>query len=616
MIKKLLTFAVLLSGFASLSGQEVVIGLSSNPMVKKAWINRDMKKHLTVADTAELPFFDDFSTSDIFPDPGKWQDDYVFINNSYSVKQRTQGMATFDALDNTGSLYADASTAGFEADHLTSQPINLNYTPADSIYLSFLYEPGGLAVKPLISDSLTLQFYAPAESKWYSVWRAPDISADTFRTAIINIGDPKFLMKGFMFRFINYATLSQLTGDPAMMGNTDQWNLDYVLLGKNRNSADTLFRDVAFTLPVRSVLKTYESVPWKQFRQFFLSEMGPWVTIHYFNNDSLTRNVTRDFEIFDMYKGIPAYTFSGGAANIPAFSPVTYQGTLIYTFNTDNTDSALFRIKSWLTTDLFDPKQNDTIIYYQKFGNYYCFDDGTAEAGYGINGLGSRDAMVAYRYDLQAPDTLRAVQICFNQSYQNANITSFNLMVWDDNGGLPGNVLRTETDLSVQQGPGLNGFQTYYLADPVEVTNTYYVGWQQTTEKFMNAGFDLNTPNTGRQLYFLNGTWNTSQASGSLMIRPVFGPRQSSTGIEDIFTRPKLLRFWPNPASDKIIIEKSDEDEVIAPVIVIKDLQGRELVRTFSYSPIDISALSPGVYIIIKYTGVRPTGYGRLVKSR
>ena len=87
-----------------------------------------------------------------------------------------------------------------------------------------------------------------------------------------------------------------------MIGNCDMWNLDYVFLDKNRNSSDTIPADVAFTLPVRSILKTQESMPWRQFRTVFLSEMGPWISIHYRNNDNIVRNVTRNFEIKDVYQ--------------------------------------------------------------------------------------------------------------------------------------------------------------------------------------------------------------------------------------------------------------------------------------------------------------------------
>ncbi len=616
MIRNVLSYFFLLTCFVTAHGQEVVKGLYSDPRIRKAWAAKEKLKSIQLADTLELPFFDDFSQVSIFPDSTRWMDNFVFINNTYSVKQRSFGIATFDALDNTGKLYPSASPFSFEADHLTSHPINLKYFPSDSVYLSFLYEPAGIGARPEVTDTLTLQFFAPAENKWHSVWKTDDIYADTFKAVNIRITDPKYLLKGFQFRFINYASLSTYTSDPSMMGNVDLWNLDYIRLDKSRNSADTVFHDVAFTTPVRSVLKNYESMPWKHFRQFFLSEMGPYVTVNYFNNDTIVRNVTRLFEIWDQYRNILANSFSGGAANISPLSAITYQGPLIYTFNTTSTDSALFRIKSFLTTDLFDYKKNDTIIYYQKFGNEYSYDDGSAEAGYGINGLGSDNAMVACRYTVLAPDTLRAVKICFNESYQDANFKTFNIAVFSDAGGLPGNLIASETGVSVLQGPGMNGFRTYYLTIPVEVSGTYYVGWQQTSEVFLNAGLDFNTPNKGRQYYYLNGTWNQSQVTGTLMIRPVFGPRQNATGIADILEDSEKFKFWPNPAGDYISVDKSEQNFLYDPVVVITDLQGRELIRTRSIDKIDLSSLSPGMYIIIRYNDGRRTGFGRLVKSK
>ncbi|MBN2864047.1 MAG: hypothetical protein JXN62_12850, partial [Bacteroidales bacterium] len=145
----------------------MVTGLQSNPLLKNA--RKNASKSLNLEDL-ELPFFDDFSGTDIFPDDQKWADDYVFINDTYTDKQLTKGVATFDALDNTGRLYETASSTGFEADQLTSRTINLEYTPGENIWLSFYYQPGGLADMPEEKDSLTLRFYAPDEDKWYSVW--------------------------------------------------------------------------------------------------------------------------------------------------------------------------------------------------------------------------------------------------------------------------------------------------------------------------------------------------------------------------------------------------------------------------------------------------------------
>jgi hypothetical protein len=402
-----------------------------------------------------------------------------------------------------------------------------------------------------------------------------------------------------------------------MIGNCDIWNIDYVLLDKNRNGADTIPHDVAFTLPVRSALKTYEAMPWRQFRQVFLSEMGPWVQIHYRNNDKIIRNVTRNFEITDIYKNALVHSFSAGATNIKPDTSIDYNASLIYTFNSDFTDSALFRIKSYLITDIFDPKQNDTIVYYQKFGNSFAFDDGTAESGYGINGLGSRNAMVAYRFKSFVLDTLRAIQICFNDSYQNANLRSFDLMVWPDNNGIPGDAVYTQENMMVQQGNGINGFYTYVLANPVPVYGNFYVGWKQISETFLNAGFDMNTMNNGKQFYWLNGNWNLSQAKGSLMIRPVVGAPVKTTSIPDLIAKNSTLKIWPNPAKDKINIDPGEALQFTSqPTIRILDIRGSEVMKTSFSEQFDVSSLPDGIYFIILNINGKLIKQSRFVKIK
>jgi Secretion system C-terminal sorting domain len=617
MLKRTILYGIFLCTFLiNAAAQEFVTGLQSNYRITHSKEKRRESKGLAAADTLALPFFDDFSGHSIFPDTSRWIDDYVFINNTYSDRQITAGIATFDALDNTGHLYANASSDGFEADHLTSKPINLNYTVSDNVWLSFLYQAGGLGDPPEENDSLTLQFYAPLEQKWYSIWKAEGSLDQRFKTAIIQINQDRFLQKGFQFRFVNYASLSANLTDPARVGNCDIWNVDYVLLNKNRNGADTVFADVAMTLPVRSLLKSHEAMPWKQFLQVYLQEMGSSILVHYRNNDTITRNVTRNFEIWDVYKNSLAYAFSAGATNISPLTSIDYNANLVYTFSTSNNDSALFRITSYLKTDNFDPKGNDTLIYYQVFKNYFAFDDGTSEGGYGIDGLGSRNAMVAYKFESYMPDTLRAVQICFNDSYQNANLMAFDLAVWDDNNGIPGNMIYTQTNVMVQQGNVINGFYSYTIPEGVPVTGVFYVGWRQTSETFLNAGYDVNTPNAGRQFYWLNGQWSQSEVPGSVMIRPVVGS-PLITSVHDITAKNKnIMNIWPNPASDYINIDAGDLQMSGPSFITITDLNGRELIRVLFNNKVDISSLKDGIYFLVINVNGSPAGYNRFIKSR
>jgi len=618
MLKRILSYVILIHAFLiTVSAQEIVTGLRSNSVIinnKKVF---NEIKDLPVPDTLGLPFFDDFSGHSIYPDNKKWIDNFVFINNTYSDKQITEGIATFDALDNSGRMYADANSTGFKADQLTSKPINLSYTSSDNVFLSFFYQAGGLSDPPEANDSLTLQFYSAGDQKWYSVWKSGGSLDQRFKPAIIRIDNERYLKKGFQFRFINYASLSADLSDPSMVGNCDIWNIDYVLLNKNRNAGDTIFPDVAYTLPLRSLLKSHEAMPWKQFRQVYLQEMASAFPVHYRNNDTITRNVTRNFEIFDVYKNSVATSFSAGATNIGPLTSVDYNVDLIYTFNTTNKDSALFRITASLKTDNFDPKGNDTLIYYQAFKNYFAFDDGTSEGGYGVNGLGSKNAMVAYRFVTSMPDTLRAVKICFNDSYLDANKRDFDLMVWDNNNGVPGNILYTRESVTVAQGSVINSFYTYTIPEGLLINGTFYVGWRQRSELFLNVGYDVNTPNAGKQLYWLNGEWRQSEVPGSIMIRPVVGGPLLITSINDTHIKNTILKYiWPNPARDFINIDQGDSNLLGTSYITISDLNGRQLIDIPFTERVDVSSLHEGMYILVITTNGLPVGYNRLIKIR
>ncbi len=617
-MKDVLIFSFLFSLFIqAASAQELVTGLYSNISVSTEASQKAKGNKALTGVTIELPFSDDFSGRSAFPDTGKWTDDNVFINNNYSDKQITTGVATFDAIDNKGRLYETAISSGFEGDVLTSQPINLEYSATDNIMLSFYYQAGGLGDMPEENDSLTLHFLAPDENKWYSVWRTRGGGDDSFRQAFVTIDRQRFLKKSFRFRFINYVTISPQTSDQSMIGNSDHWNLDYVYLNRNREAGDTVYSDVAFRTGIRSLLKTHESLPLNHFREIELQEMGAYIPVHYRNNDGIVRNVTRNFEIWNVNENSLAHSFTAGAVNIDPYTNVDYNAGLIYTYSSGNPDSARFRVTGVLKTDEFDPKGNDTIVYYQVFKNYIAFDDGTAEMGYGINGLGSRNAMVASRFTAYVPDTIRSVRICFNDSYRDANKRAFDLIIWDDNKGIPGNILYRSDEVLVEQTGAINGFYNYGIIDGVPVDGVFYIGWKQRSETFLNAGLDINTAQKGRQLYWLNGEWNQSQVTGTIMIRPVLGMPEKTTSIDEhVIKSLSAVTVAPNPASDYITITTDDTSDPSHTMITITDLYGREILKCQNTGPVNISSLKPGLYIVMTSVSGRPAGYSRLIKVR
>ncbi len=598
----------------SASSQEVVTGLQKSIQIYNRQNSRDMTKSLSEPDTLSLPFFEDFIPVDIWPSVMRWTDNDVYINNTYPVNPVSQGVATFDAIDNNGLLYDEAGSFSFEADHLTSAPIDLALDPSDDVFLSFFYQPQGIADAPEQRDSLVLQFYSAINEQWQYVWKAEGRDLHNFKPVIIKIDDPDYLYKGFRFRFINYASISTSIADPAMAGNSDHWHIDYVYLNRNRSAADTIPADVAFTSPMRSTLNTYESMPWSQFRNVFLSEMGSFININYRNNDGITRNVTRTFEIKDMYEDEVVHTFSAGATNIEPGQWISYNANLIYTFNSAQDDSALFRIKSVLITDEFDRKTNDTIEYLQLFSDFFAYDDGSAESGYGINGQGASNAMVAVRFRSFEPDTLRAVRMAFNDSYQSANRRYFNIAVWADDNGMPGELLYEQEEI-IDPGQTINGFTEYILNDPLPIDDWFHIGWTQQSETFLNVSLDLNTPTEGRRYYYINGIWNESEAPGSLMIRPVTGEAITPSGIDDTgISDTGNIRIWPNPVKDIINIDMSAFNTVREPEITIYSSDGRKIMTTGRTDRINISSLPQGIYIIVVKTGSHILGYNKFIR--
>jgi hypothetical protein len=189
-------------------------------------------------------------------------------------------------------------------------------------------------------------------------------------------------------------------------------------------------------------------------------------------------------------------------------------------------------------------------------------------------------------------------------------------MVWDDIGGMPGNVLYSQEKAMVKQGEALNGFYTYILRDAIMVDDIFYIGWKQITETFLNAGLDINTPHAGKQFYWINGNWIHSGVSGSLMIRPVTGAPLATAINDTPYRNRTTLHFYPNPAADFITLDETETVSTGKIYISIVDLFGREVLKVPLSERIDISSLHEGMYVIIATRNGYPFGYNRLIKTR
>lgn len=578
--------------------QEYILPLKNNTQL--LYNGQSPEKKTVSEELLELPLVDDFSYHSPYPDPALWADNYAYINNGYAVDPPTIGVATMDALDQNGSIYtfATLSPETFDADLLTSHPINMSYPASDSLYLSFFYQPQGNGVESMPHDSLYLDFFDPVAELWINVWGVPGDTLRAFRQVMIPVKDTLFLKNGFRFGFRNRASLPQNNDYKDKRGNVDHWNIDYVRLDKNRTVADTIIRDVAFYKPIPSLLKNYESIPWDHFGVAYNTIYRQNITLNYFNNDSATRNVTRSASV---YNEVWDHLFNPDNASAQDILPGTFVShniSIIYPFQFARGDTASYLLKAWLRTDEFDNKLNDTIYRRQVFRDYFAYDDGTAERAYGLRGQGTNNSIIAVRFNSFIPDELGGVDIYFTQLKDSLNLGYYyKFMVWDDNNGVPGNVIyEDEPDYAVEYADSLNTFIRYEFNETVKISGIFYVGLLQYNQFLMNIGMDINKPSGSNILYNLGNEWQQSSAPGSLMIRPFVKRTYSfSRNRETDFT---TLRIGPNPAKDYVRIELPPEAADATIHLSVYDITGKKID---SYNNMEgeiyTGNLSEGVYL-------------------
>lgn len=671
--------------------QEVLSGLRCNPVLKSQ--NKPLRTKN--ANAIYLPFFDDFSNYVGYPKLSLWADNQAFINNTFAIYPPTLGVATLDALDENGAVYSHAETTPFGADTLTSLPIRMDsifsprraLSPADSVYFSFYYQPGGgskkypavewerIGNRPETSDLLVLEFGYPTgnqvfagyeycdyevqethlagdtivnpyflpdtvyyifteytvegesimipcdslfkpEYRWNHIWSSRGcklddwLDADTathltyFKRVMIPVTDPQYFRKDFQFRFRNFASLEP-DGYEGWASNVDQWNIDYVSLDYFRTCNDPYPDDVAFVSPTTSALKEYQSMPWNQYRS---SDMKDKFKNEIANISDVVKNTSYGYMVTTETGAVlaeyPENNYNASPYYPTGLHTYTYHAEpdIDFVFPSDGRDSALFNI-----THVFqvvggvgdDCSANDTCIFQQKFYNYYAYDDGTAEAGYSlISGMTNPASFLAIRFTLAQPDTLRGVRMWFNGVYDDANIEPFTLMVWNDAGGLPGDVLLSVPSRYPGHAENVLDFVNYYFDEPLPISGTFYVGTYQDHDVPLNIGFDQNNDARAHWVYKTTDEWREPFFLGAPMVRPVLGKYFNTSAVKEIET----LNFsvYPNPASQQITIHLEGGVPQMGEVS-IWDVTGRKVAEynlTDNESVINISNLNAGMYVL------------------
>ena len=636
----LIILSVFLPGLLfSQIGKEVVVDLETLPSVK----NTTLQKHrLSVV---ELPFFDDFSRDLPYPSPELWVASHVFLNTRYAVNPPNLGVVTFDAIDNSGELHSVASSFPFSSDTLTSSSINLSYPATDSIYLSFYFQPQGLGNRPDDRDSLLLEFYNSNLDAWEGAWASWLTSSNstlhqvnkvkgeisqkvsskfdsTFFLVNMPITEERFLSSNFRFRFRNIASLSSNTDVPSLRGNSDHWHIDMVYLNRGRTYRDTLLNDISFSKPLKSILNNYEQIPWTHFTNSAIENelSNPLVfPVTYKNLGLDSWNVTRRFSIKNQSNS-NVYPFSGGAENIAGLEEIVHKRAFLYDFTSSWSDSARFTFTSYLITDIIENRShlrwNDTLRYVQNFKNFYAYDDGTAESGYGLFGEGTQNGQVALKYTTYKPDKLTGVYMYFNRTVNDANQKYFKLAVWSDNKGKPGNIIYEQLGVRPLFTDNLNRFTLFKLDEEIELeAGTFYIGWIQTTNDMLNVGFDRNNDSKKRLFYNVSGSWYSTQFYGSLMVRPVFGEFTEPPTKSPQSTFTEVLNIFPNPARDIVNIEHPGITGEVT-VLVYNTFGQLVISQPLVNNTLNLGRLDNGTYVVRVIGNKKIIGTQKLVIAK
>jgi hypothetical protein len=547
---------ILMMGFFVLQAQEHISVLESNPLLQTK--QKQILK-MRMASAVALPFLDDFSYNSYFPDNLLWEDSAVFINRSYPINPVTIGVATFDGLDANGMAYdISASTQAQRADSLTSRAIDLSVV--DSAYLLFYYQSEGLGDNPQTEDSLVLEFLTGVDTAgfpvWKHIWSIPGQTTQEFQRMEFNIKGANYLHAGFRFRFRNYATLS---------GNYDHWHIDYVKVDEYSAGQIPDLNDVAFVYENPKLLKRYREMPLVQYQENTAGELRDTLDIILRNNNA-GLSVDYKYDVYENSNQIEHYPYLGNLSSTRNVQvPIFLSDTI---FKSTTSDSATFIFKNVIKTSPSDNKNNDTLTHSQKFNSHFAYDDGVAEFAYGINVQGAK---MAYQFELNKADSLRIIQIYFAPMQNNVSNINFDLVVWDDNNGVPGNIIHRDSVYPIYEER--IKFHNYYLSKAIGLDGIFYVGIEQTTNDMLNVGLDRNSPSNNYMFYNVGGGWNYSQFPGAWMIRPVLRTTPIISSVNTEISQNEI-KIFPNPFSDFTTILLNSEGK---NTIQLFDISGRLL---------------------------------------
>ena len=592
----------ILASLSPASGQEYAGQLRYNALLNgryNAQKNRSARTTI-VPDTLSLPFFEDFTGYDVYPDTNKWLDYEVYVNNTMGASPVSRGVATFDALNSNGFPYDSFSNINFRyADSLTSKPINMaGIHKSDSVYFSFFYQPQGNGFHPLPQDSLML-YFLDRFGGYVKVWATSGTTLQPFQQVMISIQDTIYYHGGFSFRFVNKAALYWADA---------VWNVDYIRLDRNRNAGDTIITDVAFTSDPTFLLNDYTAMPYNQFAFNPASEIAPHISDSIRNSGPSAQTVNYAYTVSDVNGGAVlssnatgSLLFSGDETHQVVNSVSVTGGYPVYLAGS----RVVFETQYSLTAPFSGPSANDTIVKDQVFDNYLAYDDGTAEKSYFLILSPTLDGRIAIEFHLNEPDTMRGMAIYFGRQAPEPTYKNFNIFVYSALEGVNGAGADVAIDSQEFYIPGYadsqNHFWEYIFDQPLVLpAGTFYAGTQQPAasgDDTLYFGLDVNRIGANHAYFNVLHFWEPSLISGAIMMRPLLGGHIIGTSVTDVRLNQPKWSITPNPATDRLQLEMDDARQ---SEYRITDIPGHNLLQgpAVSGKIIDISSLAPGMYLM------------------
>ena len=560
--------------------------------------------------TASIPFWDDFSKG---IQPSKWIAKGASYTETIGNKAPSLGMALFNGVDELGRAYSLQEKDQGESDYLTSVPLDLSGIDASqkaSLFLSFYWQAGGKAEVPDSNDRLTLQILTPAGT-WLTVWEkrgGETLDRTRFAQEIIAI-QPEWQHVNFQFRFFSNGRQS---------GPFDSWLLDYVYLNSRRTVTDLSYPDRALTLPTTVRLGEYAAYPWELLQKH---QKGNWSTAK-----SEFQNLENRFKAMEYSVTLRD---SSGTNVLPInsttpFNPVpnalerraivsrtfteiplpSKPGDVFFETSLITGDGPLTSINGADTTRYaqVDFRDNDRVRTRFSLRDYFAYDRGQADYTAGIN---QRSGQLAVAYKTPEPVFLTGISIDFNNARQVDQV--LDLVIWS---ALDKKPLYTQEVVIPAKTTGQN-IQFFSLKETVPVSGTFYVGFTQFTNDFLQVGLD-KTQNFGDRIYYnVGGGWvQNKDVTGALLIRPHVSLSGKSGGN---LIPENTFKVYPNPAIEEVRVEGK------FTYLQVLDSYGREItlprMAGNTGEVLNFRDQHPGLYLIQVVHDLGITSFRILVKK-